>query len=299
MTAELIGRFEQESAEWWKAREGALGGSEIAAVVGTSPWTSKYTLWHRKAGRITEEPESESMSWGKRLEGPICERWWEDYPDLFPLPGGTYKNTERRWQLANPDLLVSNTVDGEPTALLEVKTADAYSSWEWGKSGTDTYPPYYRDQVQWYLDVFGLPMAYVAVLIGGNDFRTYQIEYDRERALFLREQGEAFMQSIADGIPPALDGSESTYEAVRELHPDIDHGAEIELDGELWLSLVTAKAAHEEATSSLNLSKSRLMDFMGPARIGTFVGTRVIRREARGEGRPYLKFIPQPKESAA
>lgn len=299
MTAELVGRFDLESAEWWAAREGCLGGSEIAAVVGTSPWTSRYTMWHRKAGRITEEPENESMNWGKRLEGPICERWWEDYPEMIPMAGGTYRNSERPWQIANPDLLVAETVDGEPSALLEVKTADAYSSWEWGKSGTDLYPPYYRDQVQWYLDVFGLPMAYVAVLIGGNDFRTYEVKYDAERAGWLRQQGEAFMQSIRDGIPPALDGSESTYQSVRELHPDIDHGAEIELEAEQWLGLVAAKEAHESAVSALNLAKSQLLDYMGAARIGTFIGTRVIRREARGEGRPFLKFIPQPKEDAA
>lgn len=299
MTAELIGRFENESADWWKARVGALGGSEIAAVVGESPWTSPFTLWHRKAGRIPEQDQSQSMDWGKRLEGAICERWWEDYPDLFPLPGGTYRNTDRPWQLANPDLLVAPEPDAEPCALLEVKTASAFSAFEWGKSGSDTYPIYYADQVLWYLDTFGLPLAYLAVLIGGNDFRVYEIKYDAGRAAWLRAEGEAFMQSVAEGIPPELDGSMSTYEAVRELHPDIDTGAEVELDGQMWLAFLEAKQAEKDAEAAHNLAKSELLEAMGSARYGTFLGEKVVRREAKGAGHPYLKVIPQPKESAA
>lgn len=299
MSAVLLGRFEVESPEWYAARENRLGGSEIASVVGLSPWTSRYTLWHRKAGRIAEQPQNQSMDWGKRLETPICEAWWDEHEDLFPMPGGTFTHAERTWQVANPDLLVSASQDGEPLALLEVKTADKYSSHEWGKSGTDTYPPYYRDQILWYLDVFDLPLAYLAVLIGGNDFRTYEVQYDATRALWLREQGEAFMRSVAEGIPPELDGSTSTYEAVRELHPEIDGSAEVPLTSEQWLGYLAAQQAEKDATTAFNLAKSELLDHLGSARYGTFLGDKVIRREARGQGRPYLKAIPQPKESVA
>ena len=299
MNAELIGRFEVESPEWYAARVNALGGSEIAAVVGNSPWTSRYTLWQRKAGVIGEQEQSQSMDWGKRLEDAIKLAWWDEHPELHPMPGGTYRNSERPWQIANPDLLVSESLDGEPFALLEVKTADKYSGHEWGKSGTDRYPQYYRDQVQWYLDTFDLPLAYMAVLIGGNDFRTYEVRYDAERALYLRNAGAEFMQSIADGVPPDLDGSTSTYETVREMHPDIDSSAEVSLTSEQWLGFCAAKEAEAEATRAHNLAKSELLDHLGSAKYGTFLGSKVIRREARGEGRPYLKTIPQPKEDAA
>lgn len=299
MSAILIGRFEVESPEWYAARENALGGSEIAAVVDNSPWTSRYTLWQRKAGVIGEQEQSQSMDWGKRLEDAIKLAWWDEYPDLHPMPGGTYRNADRSWQIANPDLLVSDSLDGEPFALLEVKTADKYSGHEWGKSGTNIYPPYYRDQVQWYLDTFGLPLAYLAVLIGGNDFRTYEIHYDADRALYLRNAGAEFMQSIADGVPPELDGSTSTYEAVREMHQEIDSTAKVPLTSEQWLGYLAAKKAEKDAAAAHNLVKSQLLEHMGSARYATFVGTKVLRREAKGQGRPYIKEIPQPKESAA
>lgn len=299
MTAELVGRFPDQSAEWYAAREGCIGGSDIASVVGESPWTSRFTLWYRKAGRLTEEPESDAMNWGKRLEPAICRRWQEDYPQLHPMPGGTYRNVERPWQIANPDLLVSDEPDGEPCALLEVKTASAFVSFEWGKSGSDLYPRYYADQVQWYLDVFGLPLAYLVVLIGGSDYRCYEIRYDAVRAAWLRAQGEEFLQTISDGIPPELDGSESTYEAVRELHPDIDSGGEVDLTAEQWLGYLAIKEAAEDAVEAERLAKAELMEHMGSARYGLFCGEKVVRREARGQGRPYLKVIPQPKENVA
>lgn len=299
MTAELIGRFEEHSPEWWAARQGTLGGSEIAAVVGNSPWTSPYTLWHRKAGRISEQDATPSMNWGKRLESAIVDAWCDENPDALPMPGGTFRHAERHWQIANPDQLVSDTPDGEATALLEVKTASAFSDHEWGETGTDLYPPYYSDQIQWYLDIFGLPVAHLAVLIGGNDFRTYEVAYDSARAGWLRAQGDAFMVSVRDGIPPDLDGSVSTYEAVRELNPLIDSSATVDLDGQQWLGYLEAKDTEAEAKAAHNLAKSELLTEMGAARYGMFLGEKVVRREARGQGKPYLKVIPQRKESVA
>lgn len=299
MSAVLLGRWEVESPEWYAARENGLGGSEIASVIDGSPWTSRYTLWHRKAGRIGEQEVSESMDWGKRLEEPIIAAWLEDHPDLFPMPGGTFAHEDRPWQIANPDKLVSVGPESQSHALLEVKTASAFSAHEWGKTGTDVYPRYYADQVQWYLDVFGFKLAYLVVLIGGNDLRWYEIKYDAARAEFLRDAGERFLLSVAEGIPPDLDGSTSTYEAVREMHPDIDSTAEVVLSSEQYLGLLAARQAKDEATAAHNLACSQLLEHMGSARHGLFLGEKVVRREAKGQGKPYLKLIPQPKASAA
>lgn len=301
MSAELVGRFEDESPEWYDARVGCLGGSEIASVVGLSPWTSRYTLWHRKAGHLDEQRETTGMNWGKRLEGAIAERWCEDYPELVPLPGGTFRSIDRPWQIANPDLLVARSIDGEPEALLEVKTASAFVSHEWGKDGAgpEGVPPYYRVQTEWYLDVFDLPVAYLAVLLGGSDYRCFEIPADAQRAQWLRDAGAEFMESVASGVAPKLDGSESTYEAVRELHPDIDSAAEVDLPGDMWVRYCDLEQAQKDATTAHTQAKSELMDHMGAARYGLFLGEKVVRREARGQGNPYLKVIPKPKENAA
>ena len=51
-TGVLIGTFSPGSEEWLAARADGLGGSEVAAVLGLSPFESRFSLWHRKAGRV-------------------------------------------------------------------------------------------------------------------------------------------------------------------------------------------------------------------------------------------------------
>lgn len=290
MRATLIGSFEPNTPEWDALRAEALGGSEIASVVGLSPWVSRFALWHRKAGMIGKQDINSSMGWGTRMEPVIVEKWCEDNPEAKPLPGGTFRSDEHSWKIANPDHLVEG-------ALLEVKTADKYDGWKWGKSGTTEIPPYYACQIQWYMDVLGLPLAHMAVLIGGNDYRTYKIPYSPEDAAWLHREGEAFWESIKSGEAPAIDGSDSTYEAVRELHPEID-GTDADLDPNLWAEYRSRETQAADAAERFTAVKGEVMTALGSARRGLVLDNPVIRREARGQGRPYLKTIPQKKEAA-
>ena len=291
MKAVLIGNAEPNTPEWDAMRAAALGGSEIAAVVGLSPWVSRFALWHRKSGTIGKQDVNQSMNWGHRLEGAIVAAWVEAHPDATPLPGGTFQSVEHPWKIANPDHLVEG-------AVLEVKTADKYSSHEWGKSGTTVIPPYYACQIQWYMDVLGLPLAHMAVLIGGNDYREYEIPYSPEDAAWLHREGEKFWQSVESGEAPDIDGSSATYEAVRELHPEID-GSDVELDVRLWAEYCARESQAKDAAERFTTTKSEVMAALGSARRGLVLGSAVVRREARGTGKPYLKAIPQPKADAA
>lgn len=290
MKATLLGKAEPNTPEWDAMRANAIGGSEIAAVVGLSPWVSKFALWHRKAGTIGKQDVNFSMEWGTRVEPIIVAKWREDHPDAKHVPGGTFQSIEHSWKIANPDYLI----DG---AVLEVKTADAHSSHEWGKQGTTVIPPYYACQIQWYMDVLGLPLAHMAVLIGGNDYRTYEIPASAEDAAWLHREGEAFWQSVLNGDTPPIDGSDATYEAVREMHPEID-GSDIEIGPQLWDRYLARDHDAKEASAALVQAKSKILDAMGNARRGLVLGNPVVRREARGQGRPYMKAISQQKEAA-
>ena len=104
--AELIGVFEHASPAWHAARADGIGGSEISAVLGLSIWESRFSLWHRKAGGFPPREASTEMEAGRRLEPVICEVFAERHPGLETRRGGTFRNCERRWQIANPDQLV-------------------------------------------------------------------------------------------------------------------------------------------------------------------------------------------------
>lgn len=297
MSAVLLGQHDPNTPEWDDLRSRGLGGSEIAAVVGLSPWVSRFALWHRKRGTLGKQTVNTGMDWGHRLEGVVCDAWAELHPEYVTQEAGTFRHEDRAWQLANVDRLLWEPRRKKPSGLLEVKTAHQYDAHEWGH-GPEDIPPYYRCQVLWYMDVLGVPEAHLAVLIGGSDFREYLIPYAADEAEWLREQGREFWQTVLDGIPPDLDGSDATYQAVRELHPEIN-GEDVEIPGELYADYACTKKAFEDAKSAHQEAKSRVLDAMGEAKRAYFmaddVQVPVLRRQPGRGGSVSLQPIPRPK----
>lgn len=279
MTATLIGHFEPGSEAWHAARAKGLGGSDIAPVLGLSPWESRFSLWHRKVGLAGPVEETPEMEWGKRLEPVILQKYRDTHPELdFRVRNGTFRNDDRLYQIANPDLLaVARVVEAKFSMFGD----------GWGEPGTDEIPIYYRTQVLWYLDCLGVDVADVCVLVGGCDYREYQIRYDETEALQLRAAAEEFLETLRTGERPSIDAHSATYEVIREMHPEISD-ADVELDNELAQLYIDAKCAEKAAKEQATLATSLIADYMGNARQATWDGRTIARRQARGEGTPYV-----------
>lgn len=311
MTGVLIGQWTPLSPEWHAARLGGIGGSEIAAVLGLSPWESRFSLWHRKQGRIPAQPENDEMEAGKRLEDAICGKFADSHPEYQVTRAGTYRHADRPWQIGNPDRLLydlvldcschahgdeacSDTCTGPtdwipavlPAAILEAKFV-LYAD-EYGDPGTDQVPPYVLAQCRWYLEVLGLPVCYVQVFVGSSgQFREYVIRPDPADTATMLAAGEEFMASLTAGVRPPIDSHNETYQAVRHMHPDIQP-VDVELDGELARAYCTARHALKEAKAEDTRCTSLVADAVGDGRRAVFLGQPLACRQARGEGVPYL-----------
>lgn len=283
-TADLIGYFATGSPEWHAARADGIGGSEIAAVLGLSKWESPFSLWHRKQGRLAVIQQNEQMEWGHRLEPAICKKYEDIHPDVEIVTAGTYRHRERPWQIANPDRLVYDS--GHLAGLFEAKTAR--DDTDWGQEGTDEIPVYYRAQALWYLDVFGLNRLDLGVLIAGSDYREYVIKFDPADALIARTAAEKFLDSIRLGERPAIDASDATYAAVRQLHPDIDP-VDVDIPPDLAVRYVTALDDLAGAESEKQLACALVMDAVGSGRRAMFLGDPVAIRVPNGKNPPYLR----------
>jgi putative phage-type endonuclease len=290
LSAVLLGVYEPNTEPWYELRSGGIGASEIAAVVGLSPYISAFWLWHFKKGNIPGQAVSDAMDWGHRLE-PVVRDWFaERHPELTVRnTPGTYAHAERGWQRCNPDGLVVESGQGGAVALYEGKTSRFSDGF--GPTGSDQIPLAYRCQVQHSLDIFDLPRAYVAVLIGGNEPREYVIEADPADQAALREAGAKFWQSLQDNDEPPIDCSDSTYEAVRKMHDDIDPDAQHPLDMDLWQKYLMHKVAANHHEAELQGVKSKILAAMSTARTATFNDEPVLRRQKSSTGTPYLKEI--------
>lgn len=279
MTAALIGHFEPGSPDWHAARRDGLGGSEIAPILGLSPFESRFSLWHRKAGMAAPVQESPEMEWGKRLEPVILQKYRDEHPELdFRVRNGTFAHDDRPWQIANPDLLAVDRV---------VEAKFSMFGDGWGEPGTDEIPPYYRTQVLWYCDTLGVDRADVIVLIGGCDYREFTVAYDEAEAAELRTAALEFLESIAQDDRPSIDAHSATYEVIREMHPEITE-ADVDLDDTLALGFIEAKAAEKAAKEQAQLATSLVADAMGQSKRALWGGRTIATRQARGDGHPYV-----------
>jgi len=275
------------SAEWlsW------MTASKVAAVMGTSPFESRFSLWHRMAGQIGGEVENDEMRYGLVIEPALVAWFAQAHPELTLDPAAptwiTWPTDERRWA-ATPDAIVIEP-DGRQVPL-EVKTGR--DAWEWAASETLwspgeplAIPPGYHDQVQWQIALMGSTHGYVAADVMMS-LRWYRIDADPERVQAIMREVDEFMASLARHEAPPIDGSTFTYQAIRELHPDIDD-VDVQAnseDAEAWLAARQICSVSERIERE---ARSRLIDAMGNARRLTWGEHTLLTRQSKNGGTPY------------
>lgn len=295
MTARRILLPDMPLEDWLAARQHGLGGSEVAAVVGLSPWESRWSLWHRKSGLLGPVEQSDEMRWGTILEPVIAGHMTGLHPELAVRQVGTWCHVDRPWQIANPDRVLFRRERGNLPGRMVWEGKTAHDPDGWGEPGTDEIPVYYRCQVQWYMDTLGIDTTILSVLIAGSDYREYIIGYDPDDAAFLRAAGEAFVDTVKRGERPDLDEHSATYRAVRELHPEID-GQDVDVPYGVGVEWLRAQRYAELSAESLQLAKVELLDAMGPARRALLAGEPIARRQpARGGTVALYQIKPKAK----
>jgi putative phage-type endonuclease len=282
VSARMVPTMEPGGAEWMSY----MSASKIAAVMGLSPYESRFSLWHRMCGLLEPEPQNDQMSRGHYLE-PGIRAWFKDqHRDWTVAQTGTWISEERPWQSASPDgIIYTRNGDDSSAVLLEIKTAN--DATEWGKPGTDEIPVGYRCQVMWQMDTLGFGACHVAVLTGQLQFVEYVVRYDATEAQTLRAEAESFMASLASGERPDLDAHSSTYAAVKALHPNIEPD-DVEISLELAREFCLAKSGLKTAKDAEQLAVSRMADTIGNRKRARFNGQTIASRQAKGEGVPYL-----------
>ncbi|CAB4142482.1 COG5377 Phage-related protein, predicted endonuclease [uncultured Caudovirales phage] len=275
--AKYLGYFEPGTPEWHKARRG-IGGSDVSAVMDLNPWKSAYTLWAEKSGKAWQDLPAPTMpmKMGTAFEPVIRQLFAEANQDWLKIhETGTWASIEEPRSVANVDGIIE-WEDGS-LGILEIKFSRQY----W-----DKLPEYYNLQVQHYLSVLGLKRA-IVVAVAGGDWKEFEVIRDDSLIDTMKGRVEAFYGFLDTDTAPAYDGSESTYETVRELSEGLEEG-EIEL-GSLWANLLQAKSESEHWEKQFKAHKSAVLAFMNGTKYGLFQGDKVIALQARN-GKPFITF---------
>lgn len=205
--------FEQPNHETnHSSRPFGIGGSDIAVILGLSPYKSAVELWSDLVSRTVHlEQDLLHLRFGKFAEDFVAEEYERRtglctvrHPQaIFHKKHGFMFGHIDRLVVEGPHL--GAVSDGAVVAdrLLECKTANAFTRSEWGESGTDRVPPAYLVQCAWYMAITGCEWADLAVLIGNSDLRIYHIRRDRQLEALITLQAERFWYDhVLSQCPP-------------------------------------------------------------------------------------------------
>jgi putative phage-type endonuclease len=184
-----------------------LGGSDIAAVLGISPWKTAMDLWRDKITPRVEGPVNQPKKRGIRWESVVGEMLVE----RLQAEGHEVEivASNRRYQDAAHPFMASEIdfelrLDGtEAITNVELKTVHPFRMRDWGDSGSDDLPIHYTAQVMWGLGVTGRANGFLAALFGADELRTYPVAADAETIAAIRARGLAFWTDhVLAGIAP-------------------------------------------------------------------------------------------------
>ena len=197
--------------EWLEHRRNAIGGSDASSIIGLNPWSSPYTVWADKLGKLPPKDDNEAMRLGRDLEDYVAQRFCEKTGKKVRRENAILYNDDYPFAHANVDRLIV----GEDAGL-ECKTTSVLNLKKF-KNGA--FPDNYYVQCVHYLMVTGCKKWYLAVLVLGQEFMVFEIERDEEEIAALAKSEAEFWEYVRTKTPPMVDGNESTTKTISLLYP--------------------------------------------------------------------------------
>lgn len=253
-----------------RTRIHGIGGSTAGAAIGVSPWKSVYAQWCEDTGEAIPGPATPRMRRGKQME-PMIARWGCEEAGIDTYWNGetTYRSLFHPYMIDTPDRFCVDR-EGQP-ALIELKNVGQWSEKEWRDKRV---PEHVQIQALHGMIVTGLHRCLVIALIDGWDIRTEWIEYDLTMASRLIQLEERYWDLVEARQPPAIDGTDSTTDALSARYSPSDPESTLELatgtdEGDALRDLIRQKRNLAEtskvAKESLQLIDNSIKEILGEA----------------------------------
>ena len=207
-----ISTLDMSREEWLQHRQKSVGGSDAASILGLNPWSSPYTIWADKLGKIPPKEDAEAMRQGRDLEFYVAERFCEATGKKVRRENYILINPNYPFAHANVDRMVV----GEDAGL-ECKTTSVLNMKNF-KNGS--FPDTYYVQCVHYMMVTGCKKWYLAVLVLNKEFMVFEIERDEEEINALAKSEAEFWKLVENNTAPIADGTASTSNTLAALYPE-------------------------------------------------------------------------------
>lgn len=257
---------------WLEARQQGIGGSDAAAAIGLSPWSSPRALYYDKTDPIVIREDIELFEAGRRTED-MNAQWFEDKTGLMVFKQPVMiRSRKAPFMFADPDFFCD--IGGDEFGLVECKNVRAQNIHEWD----DGPPLHYRLQLQHYLAVTDLALGFFATFVGGNQHLVFEVERDEKLIESLIAGEEAFWTCVQLRRPPDVDGSEATTTALKVHYADQEPGESVQVP-ESFRQLVNShrslKMQEKILQARIDEVENRMKDVIGNAEAAV-IGDEVL-----------------------
>lgn len=270
--------------DWLEERKKSLGGSDVGAVLGMNAYSSAYTVWAEKTGKLPPFEGNEWTRLGNDLEGYVAERFCNASGLKVVKDNSTWRNDKYPHLHANIDRKVVGMKAGVECKLTSELNAKKYNNGE--------FPDRFYAQCVTYLAVTELDRWFLAVLIYGKGIKIYQMTRivndvvpewceasvyidDNEINAMVQATAE-FWNCVQTNTPPMVDGSDSTSETLKTVYAD-SNGSTVSLmafEGDLK-QYMTLASLMDDVKKQREEVANRIKAYMGEASKGESNGFKV------------------------
>jgi putative phage-type endonuclease len=275
--AELVHPYEvvcsvDDRVEWLAQRDGGIGASEIASVLGESPFASALELYAIKTGRYSKDlSEVESVYWGNKLEAPIIEAYSERTGRKTRKAGQLLRSVEHPWALCTLDGETWQGAAANDRWPLEIKNVGTHKSSDW----LDGPPPHYFLQIQQQMLVTGAARATIAALVGGQKLVWADVDRDETTIRKIIYHGARFWERIQRRDVPEPDGSDGSKRALQALYPQGSGMVVLPATaGDAADELEALKAERKRIEEKIGVIENTVRAALGDAEIGALTDGR-------------------------
>lgn len=249
-------------------RKSYIGGSDVAAILGLSPWRTPLDVWLAKTGQAEAapaDPDRERLfRRGKLMEPVVVDMLVAEHGleiTRRSTPGRPNRHVDAEhaflgaevdfeWEVtpavaaAFPARIPEGLVGTEQNG--EVKTVHPWGAGQYGEEGTDEIPVHYAAQAMHGLMVTGRELTVFPVLVGSDNLLVYWVRRDEETIAGMRERLVRFWREhVLAGVAPPPVNLPDVYKLFKRRAP-----SRIEATPEVAAMISTLRALRVRAATT-------------------------------------------------
>lgn len=263
----------EDEAAWLAARSHGIGGSDVGAICGVSPFTSARQIYLNKTGQFPDalkpgEAAKERMYFGHVLEPVVADEYAKRTGHKLVTVNATMQHKEFPWALANIDRLIVDD-EGKPIGILECKTTSEYNNDEW-ENGEVLMS--YLYQLNWYMWILDLKWGAFACLVGGNKFYQYEVFRNDEllNDIIIPAAKSFWFDNVLALKEPEMQSTDTDF--ANGIYSSVVKNSEVTLDddvsNDLAHTIFECKAQIKELTATMEEAQNRIKDRLKDTEIG-------------------------------